>query len=381
MVHAGFEYFSFLALLASLFLASSGIVVDLRARATPGINLGLLLGGAVLANLVGTTGASLLLIRPFLRINEGRLRPYHVAFFIMIVANIGGALTPIGDPPLFLGYLRGIDFFRFFTLALPEWLTALSLLGAAFWWFDSRNHAISRAEPHPRLTIEGGRGLFFLPVIIGAVFLDPAKIPSLPALTVMVHGEPVRFSFLRELIQLAAGYQAWRMASPHLLRINGFTFEPIREVAFLFAGIFATMAPALAIIHAHAVGGRIPLDATGFYFGTGGLSAVLDNAPTYLAFLSALEGKEALTTTQLARSTDPGIIAELAACTVAAVFWGAMTYIGNGPNFMVKAICSDAKDAAGEPLVETPSFFGYILRFSLPILLPVLIVVWAIWIW
>ena len=123
MVHAAFEYFSFISLLASLFLATSGVVVDLRMRATPLANVAVLLVGAVIANVVGTTGASLLLIRPFLRINQGRLRPYHVVFFIFMVSNVGGALTPIGDPPLFLGYLRGIDFFRFFTLALPEWLT------------------------------------------------------------------------------------------------------------------------------------------------------------------------------------------------------------------------------------------------------------------
>jgi Na+/H+ antiporter NhaD/arsenite permease-like protein len=384
MIHAAFEYTSFIALLGSLFLASGGIVLDLRCRATPAANLGLLLAGALLANVIGTTGASLLLIRPYLRLNTGRLRPYHVVFFIFMVANVGGALTPIGDPPLFLGYLEGIPFFRFAALNVAGWTTALIALGIIFWWLDSRNTAIATPDHRFRFHLEGAKGLWALIVIVAAIFLDPGKLAWLPAIEIDLDGHAQRFSFIRELIQLAAGLSAWRLASPHLHRVNSFTFGPIREVAFLFLGIFATMAPALEIIRQNASHGSfsgIPLDATFFYVGTGCLSAVLDNAPTFLAFLSALQGKTGLSTADLAVASDPSIAKDLAACAMGAVFWGAMTYIGNGPNFMVKSICEDAKDQNGGRLVEVPGFFSYIVRYAIPFLLPVLILVWLLWIW
>jgi Na+/H+ antiporter NhaD/arsenite permease-like protein len=379
MIRAGFDFLSFMAVLAPLFVVTGGIVIRVERRATPMANLILLLTGAVLANLIGTTGASMLLIRPYLHLNRGRLRPYHIAFFIFLVANIGGALTPIGDPPLFLGFLRGIDFFRFFTLAIGPWLMALALLGAMFWWLDARNPAHAPDPAAPGVSVRGAHGLWLLAVVVGAFFLDPDKLPWLPAVTIDLASGPMRFSFVREAIQFGIAVLAWRLADRDHLQANGFSFAPMREVGFLFAGIFATMVPALALIRAYAADGSLmPLDATSFYFGTGLLSSILDNAPTFLVSLAGLEGKTGLTPTQLGASADPAIAAQLAAIAVASVFWGATTYIGNGPNFMVKSICENARADDGAPLVEVPHFAAYVWRFALPCLLPVLILVWLV---
>jgi Na+/H+ antiporter NhaD/arsenite permease-like protein len=379
MIHAGFDFLSFMAVLAPLFMVTGGIVIRVEHRATPLANLALLLTGAALANLIGTTGASMLLIRPYLRLNRGRLRPYHIAFFIFLVANVGGALTPIGDPPLFLGFLRGIDFFRFFTLAIGPWLMVLALLGAMFWWLDARNPLRSPEPATPGVNVRGAHGLWLLTVVVGAFFLDPAKLPWLPAVTIDLPGGLMRFSVVREAIQFGVAILAYRLADRGNLQANGFSFAPMREVGFLFAGIFATMVPALALIRAHAADGSLmPLDPTNLYFGTGLLSSVLDNAPTFLVCLAGLEGKSGLTPAQLGASADPAIAAQLAAVAVASVFWGAMTYIGNGPNFMVKSICEDARADDGTPLVAVPHFAAYVWRFALPCLLPVLILVWLV---
>jgi Na+/H+ antiporter NhaD/arsenite permease-like protein len=379
MVHVGFEYLSFISLLTCLYLCSGGIVIGLSGPGKPWSNTLLLLVGGLLANLVGTTGASMLLIRPFLRANRGRLRPYHVVFFIFIVSNVGGALTPIGDPPLLLGFLRGIDFFRFFELNFQPWLVAMGMLLALFHWFDRANHrhAHPLAESRHLPAVQGLPHLGLLALAVAAVFLDPSKIPWLPAIA--YHGH--QFSFVRELLMLAIAAVAWRTASPERLRINDFTVEPIREVAFLFIGIFLTMVPALELIRHAAEGGTImgfQLTISTFYLGTGLFSAVLDNAPTFIAFLAGMEGRFDLDVAALGQATDPTIVRSLSACACAAVFFGAMTYIGNGPNLMVKAIAESARDEKGALLVEVPSLHGYFLKYSLPILAPVLLVVWAI---
>lgn len=379
LIHVGFEYLSFIALLTCLYVCSGGIVIGLGGKGKPWSNTLLLLVGGLIANLVGTTGASMLLIRPFLRANRGRLRPYHVVFFIFIVSNVGGALTPIGDPPLLLGFLRGIEFFRFFELNFLPWLLAMSLLLVLFFWFDSANkrHAHTLAEFRHLPPIQGWSHLGLLMLGVAVVFLDPAKITWLPAIS--YHGHD--FSFIRETLMFGIAYVAYKTAKLENLQTNDFTFEPIREVAFLFVGIFLTMIPALELIRNAAQGGAIvgfPLTVSTFYLGTGIFSAVLDNAPTFIAFLAGMEGRFGMDVAALGHSTDPQIVSSLAACACAAVFFGAMTYIGNGPNLMVKAICESARDAHGALLVEVPTLHGYFLKYALPILTPVLLIVWAV---
>jgi len=379
LVHVGFEYLSFIALLTSLYVCSGGIVIGLGGKGRPGSNTLLLLVGGLIANLVGTTGASMLLIRPFLRANRGRLRPYHVVFFIFIVSNVGGALTPIGDPPLLLGFLRGIDFFRFFELNIGPWALTMALLLAAFWWFDTANkrHAHTLADFRHLPPVQGWSHLGLLVLGVAVVFLDPAKIAWLPAIS--YHGHD--FSFVREALMFGIAYVAWKTAKPENLQINDFTFDPIREVAFLFVGIFMTMIPALELIRHAAEGGTImgfPLTVSTFYLGTGIFSAVLDNAPTFIAFLAGMEGRFGMGVAALGHATDPQIVASLSACACAAVFFGAMTYIGNGPNLMVKAIAESARDANGALLVEVPSLHSYFLCYALPILTPVLLIVWLV---
>lgn len=389
LIHVGFEYASFISLIGCLYLCSGGVVVGLGMRGTPLTNTGLLLFGAVIANLIGTTGASMLLIRPFLRLNQGRLRPYHVAFFIFMVSNVGGALTPIGDPPLLLGFLRGIEFFRFFELNFAPWLVTMALLAALFYVLDLRNpHPPERAQGHGGVVaLRGGRNLLLLLVALGCIFLDPNRVAWVPGIghdaagwrmTVGALPGGETFSFLREILLSGIGFLAWKTSPSENLAANGFTWAPLKEVALLFIGIFLTMLPALEIIRADAKDGDlfgVVLTPLTFYLGAGVFSAILDNAPTFIAFLASIEGVTGLSVAQIGASADPEIARDLAACACAAVFFGAMTYIGNGPNFMVKAICEDTKDAQGRPVVDVPSFFGYIFRYAVPCLLPILLVV------
>jgi Na+/H+ antiporter NhaD/arsenite permease-like protein len=397
VVHAVEEYVAFIALLLALFVASGTILIRTDFAGTPRANTGMLFAGAVLSNFIGTTGASMLLVRPFLRLNRGRLRAYHVVFFIFVVSNVGGALTPIGDPPLFLGFLRGVPFFWTVEHLWYVWLPTLLLLLGAFYVIDGWNTAESvreRArvlgdpdvEPgeytdvavvHTRrhVAVEGKRGFVWLGVIIACVFLDPNVLGGVPDLRALFH---VPFG-LREVILVAVAFLAYRTARPAALRGNAFTFAPIAEVAWLFVGIFLTMPPALELIRGFAAGHADALGPTTFYFGTGILSSILDNAPTYLSFLAAAMGKFGL---------DVGVPADVAAfavgapggpptgfylqaISVAAVFWGALTYIGNGPNFMVKAIAEEAG-------VACPSFVGYVARYALPILVPLYLLVWLV---
>ncbi len=350
------DYFSFIVLIGSLFVASGGIYLHTERRATPLVNTVLLALGALISNLLGTTGASMLLIRPFLRINRARIRGYHVAFFIFIVSNIGGALTPIGDPPLFLGYLNGVPFLWTLHRVWPIWLTAMLFVLGVFFLVDTRSYRkwAQGQPPHiqpPSIELRGTHNLFFLLIILAAVF---AETP------------------VREVIMMAAAAAAYRFASKTALRANEFAWTPIKEVAILFAGIFATMVPALDWLALNA--DRIGIRTPGQYFWASGmLSSVLDNAPTYLNFLSAAMGLHHLT---LGNPEHMKILLDqhasfLRAISVGAVFFGANTYIGNGPNFMVKSI-------AEYHGVRCPSFFGYIVRYSVPVLLPVFGLVWFV---
>ncbi len=374
LVHAAQEYYSFIALVGGLYVVSGGILTDIRGRGGPWSNTAILAFGAVLANVVGTTGASVLLIRPFIRFNRGRLRPMHVVFFIFIVSNCGGCLTPIGDPPLYLGYLKGVPFAWTMSHLLPNWLVTVGPLLAMFFAMDSyfqRAHGRRNVQhtdapepqlhrrPHgPPVTLQGRTGMVCLVLIVLGVFIDPLLRQA-----GWTGHFPVGATF-----QIAIAAIAYFASDRELYRSNEFSFFPVKEVGLLFLGIFATMVPALAYLAAHgpALNVRTP---TQFYFLTGLLSAVLDNAPTYMNFLQLAVGDAELTRETIASRLLTGDGARLlAAISTGAVFFGAMTYIGNGPNFMVRAIA----ESAG---VKMPSFLGYLLRAS-ALLLPVLVLHW-----
>ncbi len=379
MVHALQEYLSFIALVASLFIAASGIFLKVNARGTPLANVALLSIGAVIANLIATTGAAMLFIRPYMRLNQGRLKAYHVVFFIFIVANVGGALTPIGDPPLFLGFLRGVPFFWTFTHVWYIWLPTMALILGIFYVIDKRNQAPSTAaldEGGKTIQIMGHRSFIFVLIIVLSVFIDPNVFDWVPALHIGDVHLPIG---IREIIMFTMCYVAYKYCKQEALEKNDFSFEPIREVGWLFLGIFACMVPALNLISAFANENADSLTTGMFYWGTGLLSSVLDNAPTYLNFLAAAMGKFGVDVgnpADVKDFADPALVHPeswlfLQAISVAAVFFGAMTYIGNAPNFMVKAI-AEANN------VDAPSFAGYLFKYAIPILIPVYFVVWVV---
>ena len=356
LIHTGYEYFSFISLIGSLFVVAGGIHINVKGEATPLVNSLFLLIGGVLANLLGTTGASMVMIRPWIRMNKYRLTAFHIIFFIFIVSNIGGALTPIGDPPLFLGYLKGVPFFWVLKNVWPAWLLTMGILLVLFFVLDSRNYKkapeeVRRKETaHEEWKFLGVHNVLFLLVILGAVFVNHPP-------------------FLREGLMILAAVLSYKTTSKNIHESNHFNFEPIKEVAILFIGIFATMIPALEWLERHA--DQIGIHTPGqFFWSSGILSSVLDNAPTYLNFLSAAIGlfaSEHPDNAVLALLTDHAIY--IKAISVGAVFFGAVTYIGNGPNFLVKSIAEQMK-------VKTPSFFGYVIRYSLPILIPIFGLVW-----
>ncbi|MEP0821685.1 MAG: sodium:proton antiporter [Ignavibacterium sp.] len=375
------EYVSFISLIGSLFVVSGGIHLDIRGKSAPYENVALLGLGAVIANLLGTTGASMLLIRPFLRINRFRIKAYHVVFFIFIVSNVGGALTPIGDPPLFLGYLKGVPFFWVVGRVWHIWALTIGALLLIFYLIDSREFrkvpALFQQQAvrpdEPRFT--GLHNIGYLAVILGAVFIS----------------HPV---MLREIIMGAAAFASYYTTRAEIHAKNEFNFIPIKEVAILFAGIFATMIPALDWLELNAETLGIVTPAQ-YYWGTGILSSFLDNAPTYLNFLTAsfglhgasvdniqhmhamlgISSAESLGLAVPLMEGAQAITAEswkyVQAVSVSAVFFGACTYIGNGPNFMVKSIAEQAR-------VDCPSFFGYVAKYTIPILIPLYALVWIL---
>ena len=377
MMHALAEFLSFIALIASLFIAASGIFLSLNARGTPWTNSVLLFVGSVVANLIATTGAAMLFIRPYMRLNKGRLKPYHIVFFIFLVANVGGGLTPIGDPPLFLGFLRGVPFFWTLTHVWYIWLPTVLLLLAIFYVIDARNKQVAPAIDASRglMGIVGRKNFIWIVVVVLAVFIDPQVFDWVPRL--QIGGAHLPFG-IRELVMFSVCVFAFVFADKAALKKNEFTFEPIREVGWLFLGIFATMQPALQLISEFASQNSESLSVGMFYWATGALSGILDNAPTYLNFLAAAMGKFGMDVSVASQVVEFALPAEgidswifLQAISVAAVFFGAMTYIGNAPNFMVKAIA----ESSG---VDVPSFVGYLVKYSLPILIPVYFVIWVI---
>jgi Na+/H+ antiporter NhaD/arsenite permease-like protein len=351
------EYISFVILMASLFIVAGGIHIRVKGEATPWKNVIFLLVGSVLASIIGTTGASMLLIRPWVRMNRYRITGFHTAFFIFLIANVGGGLTPVGDPPLFLGFLKGVPFWWTLEHLWRPWLLVVGLLIGIFYFIDRENflrapRAIREEETaEERWSFEGLGNLLPLGAILVAVFFPTP---------------------LREIMMASAAFLSWYLTPRLTHEKNDFTFAPIKEVAWLFLGIFATMVPALDYLEHHApqLAESFGLGALHFFYLTGILSSFLDNAPTYLAFLSVelgLKGGSLTNSEDVLRiaTLDP---VHLIAISMGAVFFGAMTYIGNGPNFMVKSIVEQFGARA-------PGFFGYILCYALPILLPVLALV------
>lgn len=405
---AAHEYISFIVLIGSLFVVSGGIHINVKGEATPLVNVVFLFIGAILANFLGTTGASMLLIRPWLRMNKYRVTAHHVVFFIFIISNIGGCLTPIGDPPLFLGYLAGVPFWWVAEHCWPMWCVGMGILLLMFYVVDHRNYLRAPKTVRAALTehdewrFQGLGNIGFLGIILAAVFIDNPP-------------------YLREGLMVGAAVGSYFITRKEVHDANHFDFHPIREVAVLFIGIFATMLPALDWLQANAEGFN-RVGVSWLYWGSGAVSSALDNAPTYLCFLKAISvhfthpdfisGVNQLIqnggaanaaqingpyaeqihqaflvlqkyhSTRLAAgniSTDKIAIAgllgsadgnrRLMAIAIGAVFFGANTYIGNGPNFMVKSMAEHQK-------IRTPGFLTYLWRFTLPYMLPTLLIVW-----
>jgi len=368
LLHEKFhEYLGFIVVIGALFVVTGGIHVQGSLAGTPLVNTGMLGLGAVLANLLGTTGASVLLIRPLLRANKRRKRVAHiVVFFIFIVANCGGLLTPIGDPPLLLGFLKGVPFD--WTLRLwPQWLTINGILLVVFnfwdqWALDKDEKELPGSQHeqvliHEPLRITGGVELLALLGIITTIVAASV-------------GQPWAQN-VRELVIFLLALLGYFGGSGERRAKNVFTFTPIIEVAVLFAAIFVTMTPVLEMLNAWAQRPDFALTKPWhFFWASGTLSSVLDNAPTYLAFAASAAGLQGVAPHGAYIGTlalDPGAAKLLAAISTGSVFMGANTYIGNAPNFMVRAI-------AEENGIKMPSFFGY-LAYSVGILLPLFVLV------
>jgi Na+/H+ antiporter NhaD/arsenite permease-like protein len=365
------DYIPFIVLLFALYTVSGGVFVEGHIKGTPWANTGMLAGGTAIASITGTTGASVLLIRPMLRANAGRSYNVHVfVFFIFLVSNIGGSLTPLGDPPLYLGFLKGVDFFWPTVNLLNKTLLLAAILLVVFFFLDSAIYARDarkRAENPERestpIKLRGWLNIFLLAVVIGVILVS-AMWKTDAAIDVM--GVHVDFPNIARVIALMglAALSLW--LTPIAFRKgNDFTWAPIAEVAKLFAGIFVTIVPVLAMLRTGSDGAFAPLltfltgpdgqpNNAAYFWLTGGLSSFLDNAPTYLVFFNAAGGDPQVLMTTMSTT--------LVAISAGAVFMGANTYIGNAPNFMVKAICEEAG-------VKMPSFFGF-MGWSIVFLLP-----------
>ena len=369
------DYIPFIVLLLALYVITGGIHLSGDIKAKPWVNTTFLAVGWLFASVMGTTGAAMLLIRPLLMTNQQRKYKVHtVLFFIALVANCGGLLTPLGDPPLFMLFLRGASF-TWFASMLPQWLfTGVILLLVYFvadTWYYKREHWTALSADHREhtpLCLKGKTNfVYLLGVVFAVAFINSGMLPQMAE-----ENAPMWLKYLREIVLLSLTAMSLYTTKQEVrYGMNKFSWGPIVEVAVLFLGIFVTMTPALAYLNDHAA--SLGLNSVGqFYYMTGALSSFLDNTPTAVAFHSVATG---LTPEQMAGfggnivAGIPEIL--LQAICIGAVFFGAMTYIGNGPNFMVKAI-------AEENGVKMPSFFGYMLTFSLIILLPIYVLVQVI---
>jgi Na+/H+ antiporter NhaD/arsenite permease-like protein len=365
------EYLPFIILIFALFTIAGGMLVAGNIHGTPLMNAGLLLIGAVLASFVGTTGASMIMIRPLIRANDNRPFNAHVViFFIFLVSNIGGSLTPLGDPPLFVGFLRGVDFFWTTEHLLEETATVMAIVLAVFlaidWYFHAREQGMPKIKdptPDKKVRLRGLVNVPLLAGVIGAILLSAWWRPGV---SFSFHGVELELQDLaRNFIVLAMALLSLALSREEYRRANRFEWGPILEVAKLFAAIFVCLIPVTAMLHAGSNGALAPLVALvtradgsanplAYFWLTGGLSSFLDNAPTYLVFFDLAGGDPHRLMTEGA--------AVLAAISSGAVFMGANSYIGNAPNFMVYAI-------ARRHDVRMPHFFGY-MAWSVLILVP-----------
>jgi Na+/H+ antiporter NhaD/arsenite permease-like protein len=366
------EYLSFIVLLFALYVTAGGILVTGSLRGTPATNTGILAFGTAIASIVGTTGAAMILIRPLIRANAGRARNAHVIiFFIFLVANIGGALSPLGDPPLFVGFLRGVSFFWTVQHMWIQTSIVSILLLAIFYGLDrwmARGDTVTTATEAPApIRARGKINLLLIALIIVAILVSASWKPGI---VFDLYGTHVELqNALRDVFLIAVALASLRLTKDEHRAANGFTFEPIREVAILFAGIFVAIIPVMAMLNAgrdgsfafllQAVTARdgLPHEAAYFWL-TGMLSGFLDNAPTYLVFFELAGGD--------AKQLMGPMAGTLAAISMGAVYMGALTYIGNAPNLMVYAI-------ATEQGVRMPSFFGY-LAWAVCVLVPLFLI-------
>ena len=380
LVHALLaEYIPFIVLLTALFTVSGGIYIRGNLHGSPALNTGILAIGTVLASFMGTTGASMLLIRPLIRANDNRKSQAHiVVFFIFLVSNIGGAFTPLGDPPLFLGFLKGVTFFWTVTTLLPETLFLIISLLVIFYVIDSwyyKREGVSPADPTPdtqRLGFDGKANFALIAVIMALVLMSGIWKPGINFdIMGTVVGLP---GILRDVGLIAVTLLSLRITAAGVHQSNHFSWAPMQEVAKLFIGIFLTIIPVIAMLRAGLNGPFAAIvqavtgpdgqpDPARYFWATGMLSGFLDNAPTYLVFFNMAGGDVKVLMTTLAST--------LAAVSAGAVFMGALSYIGNAPNLMVKAVAEDRG-------VKMPSFFGYV-GWSFTILLPLFVVVTLVW--
>ena len=373
LLHVGLlEYVPFIILLLALFTISGGVQLKGALVGTPIVNTGIIFIGTALASWMGTTGAAMLLIRPLIRANKERKSKVHViVFFIFLVANIGGSLTPLGDPPLFLGFLKGVNFFWTTSAMMVPMLFMVFSLLIIFFIFDSylyKKENIKKEETDIKISIEGSFNLLLLLGVIGSVLLSGFWRPHIEFELFYVHVELQ--NVIRDILLLSLTFASWKLTSSKIREANEYTWFPIVEVAKLFAGIFVTIIPAIAILKAGTSGAlgvviNSVSNQTGpinymYFWATGILSSFLDNAPTYLVFFNTAGGDPIQLMGELSQT--------LLAISAGAVFMGANTYIGNAPNFMVKSI----SESSG---IEMPSFFGYLFKWSLPILFPLFIIV------
>ena len=373
LLHVGLlEYVPFIILLLALFTISGGVQLKGALVGTPIVNTGIIFIGTALASWMGTTGAAMLLIRPLIRANKERKSKVHViVFFIFLVANIGGSLTPLGDPPLFLGFLKGVNFFWTTSAMMVPMLFMVFSLLIIFFIFDSylyKKENIKKVETDIKISIEGSFNLLLLLGVIGSVLLSGFWRPHIEFELFYVHVELQ--NVIRDILLLSLTFASWKLTSSKIREANEYTWFPIVEVAKLFAGIFVTIIPAIAILKAGTSGAlgvviNSVSNQTGpinymYFWATGILSSFLDNAPTYLVFFNTAGGDPIQLMGELSQT--------LLAISAGAVFMGANTYIGNAPNFMVKSI----SESSG---IEMPSFFGYLFKWSLPILFPLFIIV------
>lgn len=368
------EYLQFIIFIAVLYIISGGIYLEINKKGTPFVNCSILLIGAFIANFIGTTGAATLLIRPFMKINRGRLEPYHIIFFIFIICNIGGSLSPIGDPPLFSGFLKGVPFFWTLKHNILPWIIANGLLLLIFFFLDNNNkkNCCEVIDKSKIINIKGNLNFLYILLTLIAIFINPIIIPSIPTINVFGH----EIAFIREIILVIIGICAYKTSNKEILEKNEFTLAPIHELCILFLGIFITMAPALHIIEDklqyvdHSI-----ITPTLLYWVAAFFSSFLDNTPTYinsLAVCMSINNADISNVHDVLAFSEglyPNSIEFLRTICLTSVFFGGFTYIGNGPNFMIKAI-------AEKNGVKMPSFFTYILKYSIVYLLPILTLIW-----